>query len=90
MPECSPEMVQCAAISAGLTPLEYMLAVMRDEKADPARRDRMAIAAATFCHPRMSDNRVSKKTKKAAAAKTAGVGSAWKHDLAFGDEAHAN
>lgn len=34
------------------TPLDYMLEVMRDPAADAARRDRMAIAAAPFMHPR--------------------------------------
>lgn len=29
-----------------------MLAVMNDDMADDLRRDRMAIAAAPFCHPR--------------------------------------
>jgi len=35
-------------------PLDYMLAVMRDPSASEARRDRMAIAAAKFCHPQIS------------------------------------
>ena len=49
---CNPEKSQPApdivraAINAGLTPLEYMLQVMRDPGADQARRDRMAMAAA--------------------------------------------
>lgn len=34
------------------TPLEYMLAVMNDPTASPERRDRMAIAAASFVHKR--------------------------------------
>lgn len=46
---------------ADMTPLEYMLAVMRDPGADSARRDRMAIAAAPFCHVRVADNQVGKK-----------------------------
>ena len=37
-----------AAAREGLTPLEYMLGVMRDEEADPERRDRMAAAAASI------------------------------------------
>jgi hypothetical protein len=36
-----------------LTPLEYMLKVMRDEAADDDRRDRMASAAAPFMHARL-------------------------------------
>jgi hypothetical protein len=38
----------------GLTPLEYMLAVLRDENADTERRDEMAKAAAPYIHPRLS------------------------------------
>jgi hypothetical protein len=36
------------------TPLHYMLSVVADPTADVDRRDRMAIAAAPFCHPRIS------------------------------------
>ena len=32
------------------SPLDYMLEVMNDAGTDPARRDRMAIAAAPFVH----------------------------------------
>ena len=32
----------------------YMLAVMRDEGETAERRDRMAIAAAPFCHPKLA------------------------------------
>lgn len=35
-------------------PLDYMLAVMRDPKADPDRRDAMARAAAPFLHARIA------------------------------------
>ena len=44
-----------------ITPLEYMLAVMSDPDADPLRRDKMAIAAAPFMHPRVADARYGKK-----------------------------
>jgi hypothetical protein len=37
-----------AAVREGLTPLEYMLAVLRDESVEPDRRDRMAAAAAPY------------------------------------------
>jgi phage terminase small subunit len=33
-----------------LSPLEYMLKVLNDPKAEPERRDRMAIAAAQYVH----------------------------------------
>jgi hypothetical protein len=35
------------------TPLEHMVAVMLDETADQDRRDRMAVAAAPYLHPRL-------------------------------------
>ena len=41
------------AIAEGVTPLEYMFAVMRDEQADIHRRDEMAKAAAPYIHPRL-------------------------------------
>lgn len=45
-----------AAVSAsGLSPLQYMLRVMRNPKADAERRDRMAVAAAPFIHPRLAN-----------------------------------
>jgi hypothetical protein len=40
--------------AAGVTPLEYMLNVMRDETAEIGRRDEMARAAAPFMHARLS------------------------------------
>jgi hypothetical protein len=43
-----------AAIMQGLTPLEYMLAVLRDETVEPERRDEMAKAAAPYLHPRLA------------------------------------
>lgn len=39
---------------AGEIPLSYMLRVMRDRSADDERRDKMAIAAAAFMHPKLS------------------------------------
>jgi hypothetical protein len=36
--------------SEGQVPLDYMLQVMRDETADPLRRDEMAKAAAPYVH----------------------------------------
>jgi hypothetical protein len=43
-----------AASVAGLTPLEWMLAVLRDESADVRRRDEMARSAAPYMHPRLT------------------------------------
>ncbi len=43
-----------AAKEAGLTPLEYMLAVMRDPETPPQRRDDMAKACAPYVHPKLA------------------------------------
>jgi len=76
-----PDIVR-AAIANGLSPLEYMLAVMRDEDADQVRRDRMAMAAAPYCHPRMADDqRVGKKEVRKEKAKVANT--AWLADIAL-------
>lgn len=45
---------QAAVAASGLTPLEYMLAIMRDQKADEAKRLDAAKAAAPYVHPRLS------------------------------------
>lgn len=47
------------AAKSGITPLEYMLKVMRSESADPERRDAMARAAAPYIHPRLEAIAVS-------------------------------
>ena len=59
---------------AGMSPLDYMLHVMRSGDADPARRDRMAIAAAPFMHPRREPVGEGKREKAADDARKA-VGS---------------
>src|SRR6266581_186664 len=47
-----------ALAEAGMTPLEYMLYVMRDPKVRPERRDEMARAAAPYLHAkRAPENR---------------------------------
>jgi hypothetical protein len=44
------------AAAAGMkcSPLDYMLGVVSDEQADVARRDSMAVASASFVHPKLS------------------------------------
>ena len=42
------------AAEGGVTPLEFMLQVMRDETAERAERLDMAKAAAPYIHPRLS------------------------------------
>ena len=53
-----------AAVREGLTPLEYMLAVLRDESVEPDRRDRMAAAAAPYIHPRLSSTQIGATIKR--------------------------
>src|SRR3954453_2815789 len=57
--------------------LDYMLAVMNDPDADPARRDRMAIAAAPYVHGRAADARSGKKQEAEQAALTVERGTKW-------------
>jgi|SRR5215218_1230364 len=57
-----------------LTPLDYMLRVMNDPTAQPERRDRLAIAAAPFCHPRANEGKKGKKEEQADAARAAASG----------------
>jgi len=61
-----------SANSENLTPLEFMLRIMRDPSEDADRRARMAIAAAPFCHARKGEG--SGKTDKAERARVAGSG----------------
>ena len=42
------------ATDAGPTPLDHLLAVMRDEAADPAKRLQAARDAAPYMHPRLA------------------------------------
>lgn len=58
----------------GRSPLEYMLEVMNDEEADPARRDRMAQAAAPYVHARAEASAAGKKEQKQAAAEGIAAG----------------
>ncbi len=64
------------------TPLEYMLAVMRDRTAEYKRRDEMAKAAAPFCHERLAPKAGGKKAQEEEDARTAGAGSDWDDDFA--------
>lgn len=64
--------INAAAASENLTPLEYMLKIMRDPNEDEDRRARMAIAAAPFCHARKGEG--SGKEDKSDRAKAAGSG----------------
>jgi len=48
------EEARAAAAANGILPLDYMLSVMRDPAADQKRRDAMAMAAASYLHPKLS------------------------------------
>lgn len=43
-----------AAAAEGVTPLEYMLGILRDENAEPDKRYQAAKDAAPYMHPRLS------------------------------------
>jgi hypothetical protein len=66
-------------VAANMTPLQYMLLIMNDPEVDPLRRDRMAIAACAYCHPRAADT--GKKSRATEDAETAGRDSEWGDDL---------
>jgi hypothetical protein len=88
VPKPVPRDIVVDAHAARMQPLEYMLAVMNDPAADEIRRDRMAMAAAPYCHPRVADSTRGKKDLQAEAAATAGAATEWASDLEF--EGRAN
>jgi hypothetical protein len=47
--------VRKLAAAGGMTPLEYMMAVMRDPNTSDARRDRMARDAAPYMHAKLAN-----------------------------------
>ena len=48
----TPKAIRRDARKLGLTPLDFLLKVMRDPAESPYRRDRAAICAAPFVHPK--------------------------------------
>jgi phage terminase small subunit len=67
-----------AAPAAPVSPLEYMLTVMRDPAVDPTRRDRMAQAAAPFVHAKMEAAKPPSKAEEVEqASQIAGRGTGW-------------
>ena len=58
-----PQDVATAAEMRGLTPLGYMLAVMRNPKSSQRRRDRMAVVCARYLHSRPADPASAKSTE---------------------------
>jgi phage terminase small subunit len=75
-----PQDVATQAELKGLTPLAYMLAVMRNPKSSQRRRDRMAVVCARYLHSRPADSSVGKKQELLEAARQAG-GAEWADDL---------
>jgi hypothetical protein len=71
--------------SALLSPLAYLLRVMRDPNASDARRDRAAVSAAQYVHQRAVETRRTKKSEAARKAREAGRGSEWGDDLHIED-----
>lgn len=51
-------------VATGLTPLEYMLNVMRDPTVDHQRRQAMAQASAPYVHPRLASTEISGNAEK--------------------------
>lgn len=47
-------MIRAHVAASGLTPMDYMLSVMADPKADPTMRLEAAKAVAPYVHPRLS------------------------------------
>ena len=72
-PEASDE-TSASVQPENLDPLAYMLRVMNDPGAEPERRDRMAIAAAPFMHPRVTEAAKGKKELQAERAKAVASG----------------
>ena len=55
------EEIVASAAEARMTPLEYMLAIMRDPNVEQRRRDAMAIAAGPYVHAKLSS--IEQKTE---------------------------
>jgi hypothetical protein len=52
---------QAEVAAGGMTPLEYMLKVMRDPTAEHPRRQAMAVAAAPYVHPKLASTEITGK-----------------------------
>jgi hypothetical protein len=53
-----------AAVTARITPLEYLLQIVQDTSASEDRRFAAAIAAAPYVHPRLSNATVTTKVTR--------------------------
>lgn len=54
VPNIRTKATQAAAESTGITPLEYMLQVMRDPATEPREKLNAAVAAAPYVHAKLS------------------------------------
>ena len=64
-----------SAENSTLTPLEYMMALIRNPLVDEARRDKLAIAAAPYFHKKLDGGGIKgKKDAQNEAAKDAAIG----------------
>jgi hypothetical protein len=61
------------AFAGGLTPLDYLLSIMRDENEDKRQRIDAAKAAAPYCHARLSSTEVSGPSDGPLAVQTTNV-----------------
>ena len=61
----------------GMSPLEFLLAVIRDPNASAERRDRAAISVLPYCHPKIVDRWAGKREIQAHKAKHALENSPW-------------
>jgi hypothetical protein len=58
-----------------------MLDVMNDADQPPDRRDRMAVAAAPYVHPKAADQKLGEKEVAEKEARSAGLDPEWGDDL---------
>ena len=87
-PPGSKNHTQVAEPPKGMSPLDYMLKIMRDQKVTQTRRDKMALAAAPYYHAKQTvvpirNVAASKKEMAAESAATAGIGTEWGNDLEY-------
>ena len=57
-PKGSKNRDMAALAAGGITPLEYMLSVVRDPAVEYRRRDQMAQAAAPYLHARLASTEI--------------------------------
>lgn len=64
-----------------LTPLEFLLSIMRDTELPLEQRIKVAAMVLPYCHPRMYDNRIGKKEVARAAAEQMAAAGEWADEL---------